>query len=122
MKFIVRLVICAIALAVISYLNLFHVHANSITALLIGALVLGLLNAIIRPILLVASCPLEVVTLGLFTLIINALLFYFGLKYIPGWTVLGFWDAFWASIVFSIISWILSLMLGEKREDREKAK
>ncbi len=117
MKFIIRLLINAIALAVISYLQLFHIHADSVQALLIGAIVLGLINAIIKPILIIVSCPLEVISLGLFTLVINALIFYFGLRLVSGWVVPSFWDAFWAAIVMSIISWILSLAFGERRED-----
>jgi putative membrane protein len=117
MKFIIRLLINAIALALISWLSIAGVHANGIQALVIGAIVLGVANAIIKPILIVVSCPLEVLTLGLFTLVINGLIFYFGLKYIPGWVVPGFWSAFWAAIVMSIVSWILSMILGENRED-----
>ena len=117
MKFIIRLLINAIALWAISALNIGGVHANGLQALLIGAIVLGIVNAIIKPILIVISCPLEVLTLGLFTLIINALIFYFGLKLVPGWVVPGFWSAFLASIVMTVISWILSLILGESRSD-----
>jgi putative membrane protein len=120
MKFIIRLLINAIALACISYFSIAGVHADSLQALLIGAVVLGLANAIIKPILIVVSCPLEILTLGLFTLIINAAIFYFGLTLIKGWHVPGFWPAFWAAIVMSIISWILSMILGENREDRAR--
>lgn len=117
MKFVIRLIINAIALAVISYLSIAGVHANGWQPLLIGAIVLGIVNAIIKPILIVISCPLEILTLGLFTLIINALIFYFGLKAVSGWVIPGFWSAFLASIVLTIISWILSLILGENRKD-----
>lgn len=117
MKFIIRLLINAVALAVISYLHIAGVHAGDVQSLLIGAVVLGIVNAIIKPILIVVSCPLEVLTLGLFTLVINALIFYFGLKLVPGWVVPSFWSAFLASIVMTIISWILSLILGEDRKD-----
>lgn len=117
MKFIIRLLINAIALAIISKLSIMGVHASSIQALAIGAIVLGVINAIIKPILIVVSCPLEVLSLGLFTLIINALIFLYGLRFVPGWVVPGFWAAFVAAIVMSIISWILSIILGERRED-----
>lgn len=117
MKFIIRLLINAVALAVISYLHIAGVHAGDIQSLLIGAVVLGIVNAVIKPILIVISCPLEVLTLGLFTLVINALIFYFGLKLVPGWVIPSFWSAFLASIVMTIISWILSLILGEDRKD-----
>jgi putative membrane protein len=120
MKFIIRLLINAIALAVISKLSISGVHANSVQALVIGAIVLGLANAVIKPILIVLSCPLEILTLGLFTLVINAVIFYC-LNYVPGWVVPGFWSAFWAAIVMSIISWILSMILGENREDKARS-
>jgi putative membrane protein len=119
MKFIIRLLINAIALAVISYLSVGGVHATGIwPSLIVGAIVLGIANAILKPILIVVSCPLEVLTLGLFTLVINALIFYFGLKLVPGWVIPSFMSAFWAALVMSIISWILSMVLGENREDR----
>jgi len=117
MKFIIRLLINAVALWAISALSIAGVHANGWEALLIGAVVLGIVNAIIKPILIVISCPLEVLTLGLFTLVINAIIFYFGLKLVPGWVIPSFWSAFLASIVLTIISWILSLILGEDRKD-----
>lgn len=120
MKFVIRLIINAIALACISYLSIAGVHANGWQALVIGAIVLGVVNAIIKPILIVISCPLEILTLGLFTLIINALIFYFGLRAVPGWIIPGFWSAFLASIVLTIISWILSLILGENRKDHAR--
>lgn len=120
MKFLIRLIINAIALAVISYLSIAGVHANGWQPLLIGAIVLGVVNAIIKPILIVISCPLEILTLGLFTLIINAIIFYFGLKAVPGWVIPSFWSAFLASIVLTVISWILSLILGENRKDAAK--
>jgi putative membrane protein len=116
MKFIIRLLINAIALWVIAYFQIAGVHESGITPLLIGAIVLGIANAVIKPILLVVSCPLEVLTLGLFTLVINAIIFYC-LKFVPGWVIPGFWSAFWAAIVMSIISWILSMILGEDRKD-----
>ena len=122
MKFIIRLLINAIALAVISYFSIAGVHANGWQALAIGAIVLGLANAIIKPILIIVSCPLEVLTLGLFTLVINALIFLFGLRLVSGWEVPGFWSAFWAAIVMSIISWILSMVLGESREDKASSR
>jgi putative membrane protein len=118
MKFIIRLLINAIALAVISYFSIAGIHANNMQALLYGAIVLGLANAILKPILVVVSCPLEILTLGLFTLIINAAIFYWGLKLLGDWTVPGFWAAFWGAIVMSIISWILSMILGEDREEK----
>ncbi len=120
MSFLIRLLINAIALLIISQLHLMGIHADTWSALIIGAIVLGLVNAIVRPILIVVSCPLEVLSLGLFTLVLNALIFWFGLKYIPGFHVPGFWAAFWGAIVMSIISWILSLIVRDVSPERRR--
>ncbi len=120
MSFLIRLLINAIALLIISQLHLMGIHADTWSALIIGAIVLGLVNAIVRPILIVVSCPLEVLSLGLFTLVLNALIFWFGLKYIPGFHVPGFWAAFWGAIVMSVISWILSLIVRDVSPERRR--
>jgi putative membrane protein len=75
------------------------------TALVAGAL-LGILNALVRPILIILTLPLTLVTLGLFILVINALLFQFAGAIVPGLVVDTFWAALWASIIVSIVSWI----------------
>ncbi|HXW51791.1 MAG TPA: phage holin family protein [Candidatus Acidoferrales bacterium] len=120
MSFIVRLLVNAVALFLISHFNWFGIHADSITDTLIGAVVLGLANAVLRPILTLLSCPLVIVTLGLFTLIINGIIFYFVLKILPGWHVPGFWAAFWGAIVVTVISWIGSLFFRDVSEERKR--
>ena len=84
------------------------------------ALILGLLNAVVRPILKLLSCPLVVLTLGLFVLVLNGLMFwlagvvgqYFGLNF----TVQGFWPAFLGALVVSIVSAVLNLLVKDDRE------
>jgi putative membrane protein len=120
MSFIIRLLVNAIALYLISYFNLFHIHADNVRDTLIGALVLGVANAIVRPILMVLSCPLVIVTLGLFTLIINGIIFYFVLKWLPGWYIPGYWSAFWGAIVVTVISWIVSLIIRDVSPERKR--
>jgi|SRR5882672_6638264 len=86
-------------------------------ALLAVAALFGLVNSFLRPILTVLTCPLVVLTLGLFTFVINALLLLvtaslsrqFGL----GLSVDGFWPAFWAGILIGIVSTVISLLVGE---------
>lgn len=79
------------------------------TGTLIGAaLMLGIINALVRPVLLLLSLPFIIVTMGFFILVINALLLIFVSKIIPGFHVGGFWTALFAGIVIGIISWILS--------------
>jgi putative membrane protein len=79
--------------------------------MLAGALALGLLNAFFRPILLVLTLPVNVLTLGLFTLVINGLIFYLAAWLIKGFYVAGFWSAFVAALVFSIVSFLLNQLI-----------
>jgi putative membrane protein len=120
MSFLLRLVVNAIALVLISYFNFQGIHADTMGDVLIGAVVLGLVNAIVRPLLLVLSCPLVILTLGLFTLVINAVIFYVVLKILPGWHVPGFWAAFWGALVVTIISWIVSLVVRDVAAERKR--
>ncbi len=88
-----------------------------VTALAAGA-ILGILNALIRPVLIILTLPLTVVTIGLFIFVINALLFEFAAALVPGMHVDSFWSALFASIIVSIVSWILNSAIaggaGEK--------
>ena len=77
-------------------------------AAIIAALVLGLVNALIRPILILLTLPVNILTLGLFTLVINALMFWFVGTVVKGFAVAGFWPAFWGALIISAVSWILS--------------
>jgi putative membrane protein len=111
MGFLIRLVVNAAALFLIAYVPLVQgIHVSGFGGALIAALILGIVNAILRPILVILSLPLEIVTLGLFTLVINALLFWLVGALHVGLTVDGFWPAFWGALVMAIISWILSLL------------
>ena len=120
MGFLVRILVNALALFLISQFNFMHIHADNVTDTLIGALVLGLANAFVRPLLMVLSCPLVVLTLGLFTLIINGVIFYYVLKWLPGWHVPNYWAAFWGAIVTSLISWVVSVIIRVVEMERRR--
>lgn len=75
---------------------------------LIAALILGLVNALIKPIILILTLPFNVLTLGLFTLVINALLFWFASTVVKGFYVAGFWPAFWGAIIMWILGWFIN--------------
>jgi putative membrane protein len=109
MGFLIRLIVNAIALIAVAYI-VPGIHVSGLGGALIAALILGIVNAILRPILIVLSLPLELVTLGLFTLVINALLFWLVGALHVGLTVDGFWPAFFGAIVMAIVSWILSFL------------
>ena len=83
--------------------------------LLVGALVLGLLNAFLRPVLLLLTLPVNVLTLGLFTLVLNGLIFYMAAWLVEGFHVAGFWSSFVAALVFSIVSFLLNLLIHSDR-------
>ncbi len=88
--------------------------------LLIASLVLGILNAILRPIMIVLALPLLIVTLGLFTLVINAGLLYFVGYLVKPFHVEGFWPAFWGALVISIVSIFANAALGLKGDGSVK--
>ncbi len=80
-------------------------------AALIAALVLGILNAIIRPILLLLTLPLNILTLGLFTFVLNGLLFWFVGTVVKGFEVHGFLAAVLGSLIVTVVSWVASQYL-----------
>ncbi len=83
------------------------------TPLILTALLLGIINAFIRPVLLLLSLPFILVSLGLFILVINALMLSLAGGIVPGFHVGGFWNAFFGSIVVSIVSWALSAVFKD---------
>lgn len=107
---IVRWLINALALYVTALL-LPGIELRGIGATLIAAAVLGIVNAVIRPILTVLTLPLTIVTLGLFTFVVNALMLLLTSAVVPGFVVRGFWSAVVGAIVLSIISFLLSHLI-----------
>jgi putative membrane protein len=88
------------------------IHANGLVSLLFASLLLGLLNAFLRPVLMFLALPILIATLGLFTLVINAMLLMFVSTLVRGFYVAGFWPALKGSIVISIVTLLANLMLG----------
>jgi len=119
MYLIVRWIINALALMLMPYIFT-SIHVANFYVALITALILGLVNALIRPVLILLTLPVTILTLGLFILVINALMFWFVASFVQGFSVAGFWPAFWGAIVYSIISWALSaLVLGNPVPPRQ---
>lgn len=113
MQLLLTWLINAAALFALPYL-MQSVRVESFTSALFAALVLGLVNALIRPVLVVLTLPVTVVTLGLFILVINGLLFWAVANFVKGISVTGFWPAVGAAILYSIISWVLSALILKK--------
>jgi putative membrane protein len=105
-EFLIRWIFTTIAVAVA--VRLTGMQAEGLGSLIAVALVLGIINAFVRPVLLVLSIPFILVTLGFFILILNALMLWLAGSIAPGFHVDGFWNAFFGSIIVSFVSWILS--------------
>jgi len=100
----------AVALLVVAYL-LPGIAVASFGSALLAALVLGLLNMLVKPVLVLLTLPITIVTLGLFLIILNALLFWFAGSILKGFQVNGFWWAVIGAVLYSIISGLLSTLL-----------
>ncbi|GAB4390149.1 MAG: phage holin family protein [Thermodesulfovibrionales bacterium] len=109
MPFIINWLVSALAVFIAAYL-LPGVTVSGFLAALVTALILGLVNAFLRPVLLVLTLPLTVLTLGLFALVINALLIMLTSAIVPGFDVRNFWWALLFSVVLSVINMALSAM------------
>lgn len=115
MNFIVRLLLSALAVIIVSYI-LPGVHVEDFLAAVILALLLSLLNVTVKPLLIIFTIPLTVLTLGLFLLVINALLILLADSIVPGFTVEGFWWALFFSLLLSLTNSLLSDISGANKE------
>ena len=121
-KFILRWVINAIALYAAVYLVPgVNLEGNWVSIIWL-ALIFGLVNAFLRPLLNVLTCPLIILTLGLFTLLINTFLFWLtsviGQAFNLNLTIQGFWPAFLGGLVVTVVSVVMSLILKDERKKR----
>jgi putative membrane protein len=114
MALLLSWIINALALLALPYL-FESIRVEGFYTAMIVALVLGFINTVIRPVLIVLTLPINVVTLGLFTFVINGLLFWFVASFVKGFYVAGFWPAVWGAIVYSLISWACSTLLLKNR-------
>ena len=112
MPFIIRMGANAIAILLIAYLLPRVVAADGVMAALGAAFVLGLFNAVIRPVFILLTLPLTIVTLGLFLLVVNGLLLWGVAAVVPGFHVNGFLGAMAGSILISVVSWILTRVVA----------
>lgn len=102
-RFLIHWLVIALALWVTAYI-LPGVAFSSTTALAVAAIVLGVINALVRPILTLLTLPITILTLGLFYLLINGFTFYLATKVVPGFTVSTFWWAVLGALLVSIVS------------------
>ena len=127
MGFLIRLAITAVALWIatlivpgveVSGRN----TGNNVLTLIVVALVFGVVNAVLKPLIKVFGCVFYLLTLALFALVVNALLFMLtdwiaGVLKLP-FHVDGFWAAFWGAIVVAVVSWLISVVVPDRLENR----
>jgi putative membrane protein len=110
MELLLVWILNAVALLIVAYV-LPGITVASFGSALIAALVLGLLNTLVKPVLVLLTLPITVITLGLFLLVLNALVFWFAGSILKGFQVAGFWWALAGAIIYSLVSGLLSRLL-----------
>lgn len=113
MSLLIAWLINTAALLAVPYL-MNSIRVDDVGTALVAALILGLVNALIRPVLVLLTLPVTLLTLGLFIFIINGLLFWMVSSMVSGFHVTGFWAAVGGALLYSIISWALSSLLSRK--------
>ena len=118
MKFIIQLIISTLAVLISSYLLPgVHIANNSFLTALIVAAVLSFLNTVVKPIMIILTIPVTIVSLGLFLLVINAFIIIITTKIVDGFTV----DSFWWALLFSLIlSLVTSILQSVKSNDEQR--
>jgi putative membrane protein len=123
MRFLIRVLASAAALAVatavVAGIELTTASATSkVLTLLAVALIFGVINAVLKPIVKIVGCAFYILTLGLIALVVNALLLWLTSwladKLNLPWHITGFWPAFWGAIIVSVVGWLLSILIGDR--------
>jgi putative membrane protein len=107
MKLFLQWLISTLAILIAAYL----VPGTSVTIVgaLVLAIVLGILNLLLKPLIFILTLPINILTLGLFSLVINALLVWLAADIVPGFAVAGFWAAFFFALVLTLVNWVFHL-------------
>jgi putative membrane protein len=117
MRFLARLVLNGLAIIIAAWL-LPGIHISSSLSALLAGVILGFVNAIVRPVLFFLTLPLTLLTLGLFIFVLNALCFGLTAWLVPGFSVDGFFSAVFGALLVSVVSWILNgLVVGRRERD-----
>ena len=112
-RFLTKWIINSLAILIVTYIVKGIQVASPLTAIVV-ALVLGIINAFLRPFIILITLPINIFTLGIFTFFINGFLFYLVSKIVKGFVITGFWPAFFGSLLFSTVSFLLSLLINKE--------
>jgi putative membrane protein len=118
MTLIARLLINMAAILLIAYLLPKVIWVDGLFSAFMAALLLGIVNTLIRPLLILVTLPITLLTLGFFLLVINGLMLWLVAALVRGFHVNGFWGAVFGSILISIIGWVLSRILHSEKGSR----
>ena len=112
MGFVIRVLVNAGAILLAAHF-VAGLQVQSLTTALIAGLVLGVINAIVRPVLVFLTFPFTLLTLGVFLLVLNAFCLWLTSVFVPGFSVQGFWAAFLGALIVSFVSWILTAFVSD---------
>ena len=116
---IVKWLVLTVAIMVTAYL-LEGIHVSGFLSALLAAVVLSLLNVFFRPVLIILTLPFNILTLGLFTFVINAVLLMMVSGVISGFEVMGFWAALWGSFLISLVNAVLNFFISDHDQDKKE--
>ena len=117
MRFLARLVLNGLAIIIVAWL-LPGIHISSALSALLAGVILGFVNAIVRPVLFFLTLPLTLLTLGLFIFVLNAICLGLTALLVPGFSIDGFFSAVFGALLVSVVSWILNgLVVGRRERD-----
>jgi putative membrane protein len=112
MGFLLRVVVNALAIMLAASI-VPGISVEGLVPALVGGLLLGLVNAVVRPVLIILTLPITLVTLGLFLLVLNGLCFWLVASIVKGFYVSGFWSACLGALIVSIVSWIMTALISD---------
>ncbi len=115
-KLMIKILVNSLALVIVSN-TIAGIKFDSIFTLVFASFLLGLVNSFLRPLLIILTLPFNIMSLGLFTLVINAFLLLLVSGLVSGFTIISFWHAFWAALFFSIVSFILNIFITPIAQD-----
>ncbi len=118
MGFLGKVLVSTFAVVIASYL-IGGVEVESFTTAIVVAFVLGVLNAVLNPLLIILTIPVTIMSFGIFLLVINAFIIQLAAYLVPGFMVGSFWWALWFGIILTIVTWILELPGKTHRRQRE---
>lgn len=113
LRIIIRLLLSALGVMLVAYL-VPGIAVASFWIALVAAIVIGVVNALIRPLLHLIALPITILTLGLFSLVVNAACFGLAAWLVPGFTVSGFGPAFFGALVFALYGWLVNVLISDE--------